>query len=117
MYFILLKKLFQQVTIDNVLSDLVAVTCGVSQGTVLGPILLIIFINNVVKHITHNNINFADDIILYKKIMSERDIQQLQEDLKSLQQWESTWLLNLSIPKIMCQRSKAIILYKAQNNI
>jgi len=95
-----LRDRYQRVTIDNVSSDLVAVTSGVPQGTVLGPILFIIYMNDVVDNIKYSKIRlFADDIILYKEIETERDVQQLQEDLNSLQQWEATWLLKFSIPK------------------
>ena len=73
---------------------------GVPQGTVLGPILFIIYINDVIENIKHSKIwLFADDIVLYKEISAVRDAQQLQEDLKSLQLWEGTWLLKFSIPK------------------
>ena len=57
----------------------------------LGPILFIMPMNNVVENIKHSKIClFTDDIMLYKEILSERDVQQLQEDLKSSLQWEST---------------------------
>ena len=90
----------QKVVIDNVSSDSVSVVSGVPQGTVLGPILFIIYINDVVENIKHSKIRlFADDIVLYKEISAVRDAQQLQEDLESLQLWEGTWLLKFSIPK------------------
>ena len=60
-----LRNRYQRVTIDNVLSDLVAVTSGVPQGTVLG-LILIIYMNDVVDNIKYSKIRlFADDIILY----------------------------------------------------
>ena len=66
----------------------------------MGPILFIIYINDVVENIKHSKIRlFADDIVLYKEISAVRDAQQLQEDLESLQLWEGTWLLKFSIPK------------------
>ena len=66
----------------------------------MGPILFIIYMNDVVDNIKHSKIClFADDIILYKEIMSVSDVQQLQEDLQSLQLRESTWLLKFNIPK------------------
>ena len=90
----------QKVVIDNVSSDSVPVVSGVPQGTVLGPILFIIYMNDVIENIKHSKIwLFADDIILYKEITTFRDAQQLQEDLESLQLWEGTWLLKFSIPK------------------
>ena len=58
-----LKHHYQQVIIDNVSSDLVALISGVPQGTVLGPILFIIYMNDVVDNIKHSKIRlFADDI-------------------------------------------------------
>ena len=83
----------QKVVIDNVSSDSVPVVSGVPQGTVLGPILFIIYMNDVIENIKHSKIRlFADDIILYKEITTLRDAQQLQEDLESLQLWEGTYM-------------------------
>ena len=98
----LLSDRHQKIVIDNVSSDSVSVVSGVPQGTVLGPILFIIYINDVIENIKHSKIRlFADNkiIVLYKEISAMRDAQQLQEDLESLQLWEGTWLLKFSIPK------------------
>jgi len=54
---------------------------------------------------------FADDI-LHKEIMSEVDVQKLQEDLKSLELWENTWLFKFSIPKCYVLKITRSIKYK-----
>jgi hypothetical protein len=57
------------VVIDGVTSNTVPVTSGVPQGTVLGPILFLIYINDFPEYLTHSKLRlFADDSIIYKEI-------------------------------------------------
>ena len=58
-----LSDCHQKVVIDNTSSDSVPVVSGVPQGTVLGPVLFIIYMNDVIENIKHSKIRlFADDI-------------------------------------------------------
>ena len=64
----------QRVVIDNTFSRLTAVTLGVPQGTVLGPTLFLIYINDIIDNIHYSKIRlFTDDIILYKQVSSVND--------------------------------------------
>jgi hypothetical protein len=63
----------------------------VHQGTVLGPLLFFIHINNLPEVVSSQVKLFADDCLLYRKIHSLQDQLQLQKDLKSLENWASTW--------------------------
>jgi len=95
-----LSNHYQMVVIDNISSDLSVVTSGVPQGMVLGPTLFLIYMNDVVDNVKYSKIRlFADDIILYREISSSHDTQLLQNDLKSLQEWEEIWLLCFNIFK------------------
>ena len=95
-----LTNRYQRVVIDNAFSEYTAVTSGVTQGTVLGPTLFLIYMNNVADNKKYSKIRlFADDIILYKEVTTTNDAQLLQDDLKSLQCWEQMWPLQFNISK------------------
>jgi len=72
----------QAVILDGEKSEKIHVTSGVPQGTVLEPILFLVWINNFHEYIKHSTLRlFADDSILSKTIQDESDTHKLQEDL------------------------------------
>ena len=81
----------QRVVVDGVASEPSAVLSGVPQGSVLGPILFLIFINDLPDYVQSSTKLFADDLILYRKIESDNDRQILQDDLTNLTTWEDKW--------------------------
>ena len=81
----------QQVIVDGATSEKAPVVSGVPQGTVLGTLLFLLFINDLPDWVTSRTRLFADDCIVYRKIQTPQDCNQLQRDLDSLAQWESTW--------------------------
>jgi hypothetical protein len=92
----------QQVLVDGQASNEAQVTSGVPQGSVLGPLLFLAFINDLPDCVKSSTTRlFADDTVLYKRITSDQDATKLQEDLDSLQKWESTWLMQFHPSK--CQ--------------
>ena len=75
----------QRVVVDGETSGPASVKSGVPQGSVLGPLLFLIFINDLAEHTTSTVRLFADDCVMYKSVKSVRDCQELQQDLIQLQ--------------------------------
>ena len=75
----------QRVRLDGQLFDEVRVTSGVSQESVLGPLLFLAYFNDIWRNID-SSIRFADDCIVYRKITDSSDIGKLQTDLNRLRE-------------------------------
>ncbi len=81
----------QTVLLDGNKSSTAEVTSGVPQGTVLGPLLFLTFINDLPEETSSDARLFADDCLLYREIKTSADTEILQRDLTALERWESTW--------------------------
>ena len=64
------------------------VLSGVPQGSVLGPLLFLTYINDILQGLSSTCRLYADDCVLYRKIDTQADVNALQEDLKLLELWE-----------------------------
>ena len=98
-----LKERTQQVLLEGVSSSSSTVLSGVPQGTVLGPLLFLIYINDLPKFISPGTQLklFADDSAIYRKITSQADHAILQHDLENLTLWEKEWSMQFHPDK--CQ--------------
>ncbi|XP_052751505.1 uncharacterized protein LOC128200839 [Galleria mellonella] len=66
----------------------ISIKTGVPQGSHLGPILFLVFVNDIVEVIKYSKFSlFADDLKLYKSISVSEDSDLLQQDLQSVQEW------------------------------
>jgi len=84
----------QRVILDGVLSSPASVLSGVPQGSVLGPLLFLIYINDLPQYVSPGTEVrlFADDSAIYRKIKDkDHDPVILQNDLDNLQAWEKMW--------------------------
>jgi len=79
-----LDNRMQRICINGVLSGWRLVTSGVPQGSVLGPLLFLIFINDLDLGLLGSILKFADDTKIYGKVATPADRLQLQLDLNEL---------------------------------
>lgn len=94
----------QFVTANEFDSTYCSVTSGVPQGSVLGPLLFLIYINDLPSTITSSIRLFADDCVLYRTISSDSDLSTLQSDLNKVCNWCVTWQMRLNINKCKTMR-------------
>lgn len=77
----------QQVLCDGAASHWIKVTSGVPQGSILGPLLFILYINDIGSDLSSHTRLFADDCTIFRDISSHQDCDSLQADLNSLFAW------------------------------
>ena len=99
----------QFVSINNCSSDPLPVKSGVPQGSILGLLLYVIYINDLSSSIKYSNLfKFADDVKYYKAIHNFQDPQSLQLDVDSLFQWSLDNKLSFNIIKFVLQYKPSI---------
>ena len=94
-----LKGRTQRVVVEGESSTEARVKSGVPQGSVLGPLLFLIFINDLAENTTSTVRLFADDCVMYRPIWHANDCEGLQEDLNKLHDWEERWQLRFNATK------------------
>ena len=78
-------------------SSWASVTSGVPQGSVLGPLLCLLYINDISSVVSHSRVKlFPDDVTIYKVFIRPADVDLLQLDLFKVHvvQWAKNWLLH-----------------------
>ena len=89
----------QVVRVNGELSSSKAVISGIPQGSVLGPLLFVIYINDLPDVVQSNILLFADDTKIFSKVSSKDDAVVLQKDIDALNRWSDTWLLKFNTDK------------------
>ena len=89
----------QRVVINGISSGWEKVTSGVPQGSVLGPLLFIIYINDIDLGLVSKISKFADDTKLGIKADKFEGVKQLQEDLNKIGEWSQKWQMPFNVDK------------------
>ena len=95
-----LSNRFQRVVITGVSSDWAPVSSGVPQGSILGPSLFIMYINDLPLSLRSSEcLLFADDVKIFKRITCVNDCLDLQNDVHFISEWCSKWKMKLNYTK------------------
>ena len=91
----------QRVVLYGTASTDSQVLSGVPQGTVLGPLVFLLYVNDIGDKISPQTTIklFADDALLYRSINNPSDQIQLQQDLDTMIEWSKTWLMRFNAKK------------------
>ena len=116
-----LTSRYQCVSVNGCLSNVLPVKSGVPQGSILEPLLFLIYINDLSQVVVHSTIfKFADDLKCYLPIRTHMDSTHLQHDLNLLYKWSTENLLSFKVNKcvvLQCLPSStsAITVYNLDN--
>lgn len=94
----------QFVSVNNTDSNPSSVNLGVPQGSVLGPLLFLIYINDLPMNINSSVSLFADVCVIHRQITNNDDVQILQSDIDSISDWCALWKMKLNIKKCKSMR-------------
>ena len=83
----------QVVSVNGVHSYIGNVLSGIPQGSVLGPLLFVIYINDLPEVVDSSVFLFADDTKILRRINSYEDAERVQQDIDALEKWSNDWLL------------------------
>lgn len=100
----------QRVVLKGTKSSWSDVLSGVPQGSVLGPLLFIIFINDIDMNVSCHIKKFADDCKIYREVSSMDNINLLQTDINNLCKWSSDW-------QMLFNASKCSVVHMGYNNV
>ena len=101
---VFLKSRYQCVVVEGQRSGTFSVDSGVPQGTVLGPLLLLLHINDLPSVVSSQVRLFADDCLMYCPIEVRGDQEDFQSDLDALQQWGNAWGMRFNAKKCHIMR-------------
>lgn len=89
----------QRVVLNGFSSNAETVTSGVPQGSVLGPALFLLYINDIGLSLTSTIRLYADDALLHSPITGTSSVEAFQKDLDSLEKWANEWQMSFNTSK------------------
>ena len=92
----------QRVVVDGEVSSSKSVLSGVPQGSILGPILFLVYINDLEEGVTGSILKFTDYTKLFRDTKEIGDKQNVQDDIDKLVKWSEKWQMLFNFGKCKC---------------
>ena len=102
----------QRVVVDREVSSWKSVLSGVPQGSVLGPILFLVYINDLEEGVTGKILKYADDTKLFRKTKKIGDEKKLQDDIDKLVRWSEKLQMLFNFAKCKCLHTRVVVKYR-----
>jgi len=90
----------QRVILGGQVSDWCNILSGVPQGSVLGPLLFVIYINDIDEVVNSKLLKYADDSKIFNKVNSVEKVENLRTNLRSLVSWSKEWQMLFNLRKV-----------------
>ena len=114
---------YQRVVLDGVHSDWLPITSGVPQDSILGPLLFLVYVNDLPSYINSRSsiVLFADDSKLYNSIDLPDSTLYLQNDLDNIHKWSLDWAMKFNeskcqVLRISRKKTKTVAEYYLDGN-
>ena len=108
----------QRVTVDKSCSNWSRVRSGVPQGSVLGPLLFLIYINDIDERLLNKLLKFADDTKLLGSASNQTEVNRFQDDINKLAEWSIKWQMPFNAGKCKIMHfghNNRKVIYSLQN--
>jgi len=107
-----------QTKIDSSLSEIADLISGVVQGSSIGPLMFLTYINELVLEQYNIKVKlFADDVKMYVRILDDLDVRSLQLALDAIVQWSDAWQLPTSIINKCCVQNIGKVTYRPNTDV
>ena len=90
---------YQRVVINGRNSEWKPITAGVPQGSILGPLLFLIFVNDIVDDLECDPFLFADDTSLFQCLENDMSVTAINRDLLAISSWAAQWRVTFNAAK------------------
>ena len=90
----------QYVRVQNEASSSQNVVSGIPQGTVLGPLMFLLYVNDMGDVLKHSDlVLYADDSKIFKSVVNDNDFNDMTSDISNFEKWVSDWQLKVNSEK------------------